>query len=162
ERGVTSFTADLAEMGFKAGSVVLERNVLTAAAAEVSEVLELDPDAPVVRWRRLRTGDGDPIGLQTSVLPLTRFPGLEDVDLEERSLYGVLFERYGFLPTKAVDTYTVGLLRARDAKLLKVDANTPAFLVERLTLGADGPLEHTRSVMRGDRYCVRLVLGNRH
>jgi GntR family transcriptional regulator len=158
ERSVTSFTTELEEMGLKAGSVVLERSVTTADEALVTEPLQLEPGAPVVRWKRLRTGDGEPMGLQTSVLPLARFPGLEEVDLEGLSLYAVLYQSYGLLPEKAIDTFTVGSLDARDAQLLKLQPGSPAFRVERLTLASDGPFEYTRSVMRGDRYQVRLVL----
>ncbi|MGA3214945.1 MAG: GntR family transcriptional regulator [Acidimicrobiales bacterium] len=158
ERSVTSFTTELLEMGLKAGSLVLDRAVLTAAEAMVADELDVEPTSLVVRWKRLRTGDGEPMGLQTSVLPIARFPGLEEVDLEGRSLYAVLFERYGLLPAKAVDTFTVGSLKAFDAGLLNVEIGSPAFLVERLTFATDGPFEYTQSVMRGDRYRVRLVL----
>lgn len=161
EKDVTSFTAELLNMGLKPGSVVLEQKVLKAREAGVDDVLRLEPRAPVVRWKRLRTGDDEPIGLQTSVLPLDKFPGLEEVDLEARSLYSVLFEIYKVSPVQATDTYTVGLLGRADANLLKVRAGSPTFRVERLTFGSDGPFEYTRSTMRGDRYQVRLVLGSR-
>lgn len=161
EHGVTSFTDDLTEMGVQPGSVVLEQQVLSAEEAGAVESLLVRPTSRVVRWKRLRTGDGEPMGLQTSVLPLERFPGLDDVDLAGRSLYGVLSERYGFSPVKAIDTYTVGSLDAVDARVLGVAYGSPAFQVERVTLSSDGPVEYTRSVMRGDRYRVRLVLGSR-
>ena len=47
----------------------------------------------VARLRRLRTGGGLPIGVQTSLLPLDRFPGLDTLDLEDRSLYGFFVRR---------------------------------------------------------------------
>ena len=159
EHGVTSFTTDLLEVGLKPGSVVLEREVLSAKDAGVVDPLRLEPDSLVVRWKRLRTSDGEPIGLQTSVLPTARFPGLDQIDLHESSLYAVLSERYGVVPTEAVDTYTVGSLNELQAKLLAVAYGSPAFQAERVALDADGPFECTRSVMRGDRYRVRLTLG---
>ncbi len=161
ERGVTSFTTELIEIGLKPGSVVLERSVLTAQQAGIVDMLRLKRSDPVIRWKRLRTANDEPIGLQTSVLPLRRFPGLEGVDLEGTSLYSILFERYGLLAIEAIDTYAVALLDQGDAKLLSVPKGSPAFHVERLTLAADGPVEHTRSLMRGDRYRVRLTLGAR-
>jgi GntR family transcriptional regulator len=162
ERGVTSFTDELLEMGLKPGSVVLERRVLRAEKAGVVEVLRLEPHDFVVRWKRLRTADNEPMGLQTSILPLRRLPGLEEIDLDGRSLYSVLFEHYGLLGVEAVDTYTVSTVGSGDAKLLKVATGSPAFMVERLTSATEGPVEYTRSVMRGDRYRVRLTLGSGH
>jgi GntR family transcriptional regulator len=161
ERGVTSFTTELHEIGLKPGSLVLERSVLTAQQADVADILQLKKSDAVIRWRRIRTANDEPIALQTSVLPLRRFPGLEDADLEGSSLYDILFERYGLLDVEAVDTYAVASLDQADAKLLRVPKGSPAFLVERLTLAADGPVEHTRSQIRGDRYRVRLTLGAR-
>jgi GntR family transcriptional regulator len=161
ERGVTSFTTELHEIGLKPGSLVLERSVLTAQQADIADTLQLKKSDAVIRWKRLRTANDEPIALQTSVLPLRRFPGLEDADLEGASLYDILFERYGLLDVEAVDTYAVASLDQADAKLLSVPKGSPAFLVERLTLAADGPVEHTRSLIRGDRYRVRLTLGAR-
>ena len=46
------------------------------------------------------------------------------------------------------------------AKLLKVAPLSPAFFVERVTSDAKGPFEHVSSVMRGDRYRIRLAIQN--
>jgi GntR family transcriptional regulator len=157
-RGVTSFTAELAELGLAAGSRVLERSVVTVGEEQVADALGVAADAPLLRLRRLRTGGGLPIGVQTSLLPLDRFPGLDTFDLEDRSLYGVLRETYGLMPLEAIETFTVVGVEAVDAEILEVAVGAHAFHVERLTLDGRGPFEHARSVMRADRYRVRLVL----
>lgn len=157
-RGVTSFTTELAQLGMDAGGRVLSRRVVTAAEADVVDALQLEPRAPVVELVRLRTGAGKPMGIQTSALPLHRFPGLADLDLDNRSLYATLRERYGLVPTEAVETFTVSGVPADVASLLEVQPDAHAFHVERLTLDAHGPFEYVRSIMRGDRYRVRLVL----
>jgi GntR family transcriptional regulator len=157
-RGVTSFTAELAELGMIAGATVLDRSVVTAGEQDVDDALQLDPEAPLLWLRRLRTGNGKPIGVQTTLLPLQRFAGIEDVDLRDRSLYAVLRETWGVVPTEAIETFTVVAADAETAKLLEVPEGTPAFHVDRLTFDAREPFEFARSVMRGDRYRVRLVL----
>jgi len=157
-RGVTSFTTELAQLGMDAGGRLLSRRVLTAVEADVAEALQLEAKAPVVELHRLRTGAGQPMGVQTSHLPLQRFPGLDVLDVDDHSLYATLRQHYGLVPTEAVETFTVSGVPADIAPLLEVQPDAHAFHVERLTLDAHGPFEYVRSIMRGDRYRVRLVL----
>src|SRR5690606_27213079 len=100
-RHVTSFTTELAQLGLVAGAKVLD--VATVPADEPTALaLDIDEGDPVVRVHRLRTGDGRPIGIQTSYLPARRFPGLERLEIGDRSLYGLLRAEYGVTPTEAV------------------------------------------------------------
>ncbi len=110
--------------------------------------------------RRLRTGDGVPIGVQTAYLPAARFPGLEEQRLDDQSLYAVLRDRYGVTPSEAIETFRITHVEEADAALLEVPAGACAFTVERLTSDVHQPFELVRSLMRGDRYRVRLVLRN--
>lgn len=158
-RGVTSFTTELAALGLEAGARVLAVEVVPADA-ETVDALGLGHDAEVVRVHRVRTGNGKPIGIQTSLLPVQRFPNLEHQSLQDRSLYQLLRTHYGVVPVEAVETFTVGGISPRDARLLEVPPRTCAFFVERVTLDARGPFERVTSVMRGDRYRIRLALRN--
>jgi GntR family transcriptional regulator len=158
-RHVTSFTTELAQLGLVAGAKVLD--VATIPADEPTALaLDIDEGDPVVRVHRLRTGDGRPIGIQTSYLPARRFPGLERLEIGDRSLYGLLRAEYGVTPTEAVETFTVGTIKGRDAALLEVTPRACGFFVERVTYYQHGPFERVISVMRGDRYRIRLVLRN--
>jgi GntR family transcriptional regulator, N-acetylglucosamine utilization regulator len=157
-RGVTSFTAELAALGLEAGARVLERGIVTAGEREVADPLQTRPEAPLLLLRRLRTGGGLPIGIQTTLLPLERFPGLDGFEFANQSLYTVLRETYGVAPVEAIETFTVVGVNAGSAALLEVAPGSHAFHVDRLTFDARGPFEYASSVMRGDRYRVRLVL----
>jgi len=159
ERRVTSFTAELAQLGMAAGATVLE-NGLVAADQPTALALGVAEGDLVVRIHRLRTGDGKPIGLQTSYLPGARFPGLHTVDLGDRSMYELLRSQYGVTPTEAVETFTVGGIKGRDARLLDVPPRSCGFYAERIAYDKVGPFERTVSVMRGDRYRIRFALRN--
>ena len=159
-RGVTSFTVEMAAIGLEAGSVVVSSSRTSAGQAGVPPEMGLSQDDPVVEIRRLRTGGGRPVGVQTSVLPLARFPGLDEVNLDTGSLYALLRSRYGVTPVEAVETFTVGGVLAEDAELLEVKVGTHAFYVSRVTSDARGVFEFCHSVMRGDRYRLRLGLRN--
>ncbi len=161
-RGVTSFTNEIAALGLVAGSRVLSSTVGDAGDEAIGAALGLAPADPVLVLKRLRTGSDLPIGVQTSYLPLTRFPGLEDVDMNGQSLYGVLRERYGVVATQTAETFRVGGVPADLASVLDVPADTHAFLVERVSFDVHGPFELVHSVMRGDHYQVRLVMNDTH
>lgn len=158
-RGLTSFSAEVVDLGLQPGARMLgsER---TPAPDLVAEALDLEPGTPVVWVRRLRTGDGRPMGVQTSWLCADIVPGLEAEDLTDRSLYALLRERYGLAPLEATETFRVRALDREHAELLDVPAGSCAFEVERITHGPQGPYEYVTSVMRGDRYLVRLALRN--
>jgi len=156
-RGATSFSEEMRRLGRRAGARLLSLDK-RRPAEEVAEQLDLDEGEEVVVVRRLRTGDDEVIGLQTAYLPARRVPGIELLDLEPESLYAVLDRSYGLIPVEAIETFRVGAAGADEAALLGVDPGECAFMVTRLTFGKAGPFELVESVMRGDRYQVRLAL----
>jgi GntR family transcriptional regulator len=106
----------------------------------------------------LRSGDGQPIGIQTAYLLAKRVPGLVDTGEPLLSLYATLRDRFGLTAQSALEIYRVGAVSTTDAELLGVASGSPAFIVQRITADARGPYEFTVSTMRGDRYEIRSKL----
>jgi GntR family transcriptional regulator len=156
-RGLTSFTDEMKTLALAAGTRLLDADRLRANE-ELADALEITIGEPVVRLRRLRLGNGMPIGIQTSHLPEARVPGLYEDAAGIQSLYGWLKERCGITPVKAKEVYRVGRIAERDAELIGQPAGTPAFEVERIGYDMRGPFEFTLSTMRADRYEIRSVL----
>ncbi len=156
-RELTSFTQEMGHMGVVAGSRLLDCS-LSKADAIAAAALEIEEGDPVVRIRRLRLGNDEPIGIQTALLAGARVPGFLDSGLLQGSLYEALEKRYGIVPVEARENYRVGTVAAADAELLGLAAGMPAFVVERITTDERGPFEFTVSVMRGDRYEIRSTL----
>jgi GntR family transcriptional regulator len=157
ERGLRSFSEEMRALALQPGARVLDARKAPADGV-VAEHLGLEVGAPVHRLRRLRTGDGRPIGLQTAHLPVARFPGLDERIAGGGSLYEVLASTYGVELDHARETFAVERLPADVAELLDVAAGEPAFHVERVAYDAEGPFEYTVSLMRGDRYRIQWVL----
>lgn len=160
ERGLRSFSEEMRALDLRPGSRLLEAREIPARDA-VAEHLWLRHGAMVHQLRRLRTGDGKPIGLQTAHLPAERFPDLGRHLRSAASLYDTLRERYGIVLDHARETFAVVRVHDDIAHLLGVKAGDPAFGVERVAFDAHGPLEYTVSVMRGDRYRIQWVLHDR-
>ena len=116
-----SFASDLAGQGARISTRLLAAGIVTAPE-EVDA--RLGGPGDVLRLRRLRLADGQPLIVQTSYLPaeLTRAdgpgadsPGTLDVgELAERGLYTVLAE-HGLAITRAAETITPVLLDPADA-----------------------------------------------
>src|SRR5690606_24511360 len=91
--------------------------------------LEVDAGTRALRVVRVRTADGEPMGLERATLSLERFPGLEEVDLEHRSLYDTLRDRWGVEPRSVHAAATAALPTAEEAELLDVSTADPCLVV---------------------------------
>lgn len=155
---LASFTEEIARRGHSAASRRL-RIERIPASPDVAARLELSPGDPIVVLERLRLADGQPMGTQKAHLPERFFPGLADVVEPIDSLYRLLQERYGIVPTLATDTFEPTCVDRTTAALLEVRPGAPAFSVERVTRDQRSRLiEYVVSVLRGDRYKVVLTL----
>jgi GntR family transcriptional regulator len=157
-RELTSFSEEMRRHRLMASSRVLERSV-TEAEGRVAEALELGPGERVLRLKRLRMADGEPMGIQTAHIPLALAPGIEHENFEHGSLYKILQAKYGLRPARARETHLAALAEPAAAGLLSVPAGSAIFAAERVTFLADEkPLEFVQSIMRGDRYSIVLDL----
>ena len=157
-RELTSFTGEMRGHGMSASSHVLQQDTIPAPF-DVADCLQVPEGTPVLRLRRLRLAERQPMGLQTSFIPLQLAPGIEGVSFENASLYEILATRYSLHAATARETHRAVLVGREDAALLRVPAGSPALAAERLTRLADGrPLEYVQSIMRGDRYKIVLDL----
>ncbi|ODT66831.1 MAG: GntR family transcriptional regulator [Pelagibacterium sp. SCN 63-23] len=156
-RGLTSFTDEMQTLSVSPGTRLLAARLIAAAGA-VAEALEIGEGDEVVQLRRLRLGNGQPIGIQTTHLPSARAPGLFAVAADVASLYRWLKDNAGIVPVMAKEVYRVGAVGAGDAEDLQLPVGTPAFEVERITFDARGPFEFAVSTMRADRYEIRSTL----
>lgn len=156
-RTVSSYTEEMASLHLAAGGRVLRQDVIPADD-RTAERLGLDVGEPILALDRLRLGNGTPVGIQRARIVAFLVPGLEELDLANATLYGLLRDRFGLVPSEAEEIFRVGSVNAGDARLLEVPVGSCCFHVERLTLVGDRPFEFVESVMRGDRYQVRLGL----
>jgi GntR family transcriptional regulator len=153
-----SFSETAAERGLTPSTRVIEQ-VVRPATMDEAEVLGLAPAADVVQLDRLRLLDGIPTVVQTSCLSLRQVPGIETVDFSYCSLYQVLREQFGLLPTRC--DYTVQAQAATEpvAVLLAVGAGFPVLVGHEITFDQnDRPISMGRLTYRGDAYRFKASL----
>lgn len=158
---LTSFSEDMAIRGLKPGQRILEIGDIDVPE-NVRKHLELPMDVTtVLRLERVRTGDGQPIGLQTSYLALGAGKSITREELEQRgSLYAILQEKFNINLAAADETLEVTIASPREAMLLEVPEGSPLLLSERvLWTNERRAIEFVKILYRGDRYryTVRLT-----
>lgn len=157
---LTSFTEEMRTRGKRASAQILRLEVVPAKP-RVADVLQIDSDQPITLIERLRLADGEPVGIECSHIS---FEGCEAILREDLSgsLYRLLRERFGLVPTRAREEMEAGACRSREARILKIPRRAPVLRIRRRTLDQDQrPFEYVESVYRGDNYVlsVELVAG---
>jgi GntR family transcriptional regulator len=153
---LSSFSEDIVARGMTPGGYVIAQEVLDAGEA-VAAALERPPGVPVVLIHRVRTADGVPLAVEWVHLPAEDFPRLQHAALEDRSLYGLLRQRYGVTFGEASQRASAVALTPEEARLLETEPGAPAFLFRRVTRRQNGRvIESARSLYRGDRYEIDM------
>jgi GntR family transcriptional regulator len=153
---LSSFTEDMRARGLTAGSRVLGQGTVPADDL-ISRRLEVDLGTPVVRVRRVRTADGEPMALEEAYLPAARFASLAEDDLEDVSLFDVLENRFGARFPIADQRVVAVEIVGEDANLLRVAPGRAGLKFHTILIDDDErPLAYAWSLFRGDRYEIRL------
>jgi GntR family transcriptional regulator len=151
----SSFTEDMRARGMKPGSIVRSQELIEATALLASR-LQIAPQAPVALIERVRTADGTPMALERAHVPADRFPGVEEADFANGSLFEVL-GRYGVELRDAEQRVVAVAIRAAEAELLDVNEGDPGLLFRTVAGDAGGtPAYYATSLYRGDRYEIEL------
>ena len=138
-------------------SRVLSTDLRGATAAE-AHALQARLGTTLVVVRRLRFADGFPLSVDCAHFIADRVPGLLEQPLGG-SLYELLAERYGLVPSASTETIEVVNSNPREAAWLEIPKRTPLLSMTRVTSDADGrPFEYSTDLFRADR--VRLVAKN--
>ncbi|NYI43986.1 GntR family transcriptional regulator [Nocardioides aromaticivorans] len=152
--GVRGLTDELALRG-----VAVETRTLVAESVPAGEAMagafRVHPEEPLVRWVRLRVGDGRPVCLSETYLPAA-FAG-DLLDHLPASLYDELAAR-GHRPTWAEDAVSAGLATDEEATLLELPQGSPVLRLTRRALDGETVVEMSRSVLRGEDYTLHLQL----
>ena len=155
ELTMTSFTEDMRRRGMEPGSRTLSLEIVPAGA-RLGRLLHVSPSEPVVVAKRLRLADGETMAIETLHVREALVPGLEKRDLEGRSFYELLRERYGIVIAGGAQTIEPTVTNDEESAALGVPLHSPAFLFERVThANGNEIIEFVHSIYRGDRY--RLV-----
>jgi GntR family transcriptional regulator len=145
---LTSFSEELSQRGFTAGSRWIERETGAAAPLELLS-LGLSPNMPVVRLKRLRTADDVVMAIETTTIPASYMPDPKGVT---DSLYGYL-EARGAIPMRALQHIRAVNATAEQARLAGLEPGAAMLHITRVSyLESGAAVELTHSYCRSDYY----------
>jgi GntR family transcriptional regulator len=153
-----SFTEDVSDRGFTPMSRVLGQRVRAATLDEAGS-LGLAPAAPILELDRLRGMDDVPVGVDHALLPMRLVPGLDTIDLDQRSLYETLAERYHLVATRCDYQVQAQAADERIARLLHLDPGAPVLVGSYTTYNEEEqPILCGWTSFRGDAYKFKASL----
>ncbi len=151
-----SFSEEMRRRGRRASSELVDLSTRQADDEEARR-LRLDGDRAVIVLQRLRKANGQPMALETAVLPARLAPAIGDVDWSAASLHAVLTAA-GVQPVAGQATITAQAAGPGDARRLDVRRNAALLVEQRLIIDADGtPVELTETRYAGDRYALDVL-----
>ncbi len=148
---LSSFTESMRAKGLSADLRVVEQSV--GKTPPHINALLAENEQEFVTIRRVAFIKDTAVALLSSYLPLRLVPGLEQVDLNGKSLYKLLEERYGIVLARAENTIEVVRCRSAQSSLLGVPPGTPMLQVEGKTYDVtDRFVEFAQVLYRADRF----------
>ncbi len=145
-----SYTEGALSQGREPGRILVRWEEIDAHS-KLAEILQIGVGDPVIHLERVLLADGERIGLESTYLPLYRFPDLSDTFDPETSLYAAIRAR-GIEFTTATERIETALPTPREAGLVESSTAMPMLKLHRVSRDADGvPIERVRSLYRGDR-----------
>ena len=154
---LVGFTATARSRGKTPTTLVLESSIVPASPALARQLL-VPPNDDVISLVRLRLVDGVPVTVQQSWLPGVRVPGMLARELANRSLFAMLREYYGIIPSSADVTIGARLANQRERELLQLDDPGVVLTIDTVNYDQDGrPIELCLDVVHPQRYQLNLT-----
>jgi GntR family transcriptional regulator len=146
-----SFTDTCLRMNAKPETRIVSREI-QAAKRKIAEKLEIKPGENIIYIQRLRLVNGVACILEQDYCPLS-LDFLLNVELENKSIFGLLRENLGVLPACFEDRYEVWYASKKEAVLLGCDPGYPLLRVDEIiTVRGGGVLYYNEQLIRSDRY----------
>lgn len=147
-----SFTHQMAAMGRRAHSQVLDSST-GLINTSLPMALQRKYGAPYFWMQRLRLGDEQPIGIQSSYVVTERCQGIDQFNFNTNSLYAVLAESFSVAITKITHTVSAIVADELQAELLQIGIGAPLLLVRTNAYLSDVEIiEHSDTAYRADLY----------
>lgn len=154
---LTDFEEDMRKAGMEAVSRVI-RQTVEPVPERVASLLRLHEGDKVLRLVRLRLGDGQPIALDITWLPLFYGQLINGYDLEKETIFRILERDYDIPVQKGFYRIQAENADARVAEYLQVEPGRALLLMDRLSLTTgDKPVYYQKRYIRSDRMMYELV-----
>ena len=146
---LVSFSEDMLSRGMQPSSRILTIE-LSPPPQAITDYVDIAPNTPFTRIKRLRLADGVPVGVHDSYL--------NDIEITlnelkaASSLYSLLESKQIFLDT-GTETIEATSAKPKTAKLLRVNSGAPLLKAQRYVWDANGQfIEYVIALYHADLY----------
>ncbi len=155
--GAYSFTEQMKSLGKEPSTKILEFLVVESNNY-LSEQLGVHKGSQLVKIKRLRLADGEPMMLERTYLPYKRFEGLTSEILEEKPMYDVFYDTYNQRIKYAEEEFYASIVSDKDAEYIEVPIGSAALNLVRKTVNQENEIiEYTLSVARADQFRYKVL-----
>jgi len=124
--------------------------------------MAIEKGATVIKVKRLRFVNEEPVAILSSYLPKDLVPDLARVKFRGNSLYKTLEEIYHLTLSEGDEIIEAGSIRGKDAELLRIRKASPVLVVRRLTyLDNSRVIEKLTALYRSDKFKYQVKLKGR-
>lgn len=151
----SKFYDDIKNMGKIPYSRIISAKV-EESDEEIIEKMNLKKGDKIFKLIWSRYGNEEALIYETIYLNYSLIEGIEEINLREKKLYEILFEKYGIKISHGRELFFPCKLNASEAKYLELDEGDLGMKVERVLYQEDKVVEYTRSTVRGDRFIYTI------
>lgn len=158
-QSVVGFYEDMTSIGVNPKTKVLELSRVQCDT-NIAKKLQIESREEVIKITRLRFINKQPFVLTTSYIPFKLCPGLLKVDLNNKSLYSVMEEKFNIKINHASRTLEAIAAGGSESRLLGVSDGSPLILLTSVGYNSENiPVEYFDALHRGDlsRFEVNLA-----
>lgn len=154
---VTSISETMRAKGYDLSTKSMHIDEI-AASSKIAKLLEIEPDAPVIRIQRLLAANDIAISYVINYLSKDRFPDFMEKSSHMSSLYMFLEQEYGVIIDSAEDTIFAKTADLLEAELLKIPIGAPVFCNRRVSKCEGVPVTYDVSDIRYDKYEMHVTI----
>lgn len=155
--GAYSFTEQMKSLGRIPQTKTLSFEVVSANQY-FADRLGVHKGVKIIKIKRLRLADGQPMMLERTYLPQIKFASLTEGKLDLKSLYDLFLSEYGEVIKYAEEEFYASIVNGKDAEWLDVPTGSPALNLIRETYNTNNEvIEYTLSVARADQFRYKIL-----
>lgn len=155
--GFYSFTNEMEKRGKKPSNKVLLFRIVQADDQLVS-IMHCNKSDFLFKFIRVRFAEGEPIILEYTYLPYSRFETLQYEDVQNFSLLEIMTKWYRTPLTKAEETFRIIELNEFESTHLSVSMNSKALEKNKVSYSNDQVVEYTRSICVTSDMSFKVVI----
>jgi GntR family transcriptional regulator len=152
---IMSCTEDIRRMGMVPSKKVICAEVIPADKKRIKR-LQLAEGDHVLKLQRVYYANNEPLNYTTTYLPCKLFPGIEEHDFGQESVYQVLEQEYNVKIATATRTLEAVLALDDVSERLEMTPGQPVILFRAVTFGImnrrELPIEVFKSYYRSDKF----------